>query len=85
MVPEENCAKSVRTAAFFAGVISPFHSSSPCGELERNRLLATSGEARGYNFCIAGRLANRGDSNAQVLTFALRDRYQHAAIGPINI
>jgi predicted secreted protein len=39
----------------------------------------------GRIICIAGRLANRGDSNAQILTFALRDRYQYAVIGPINI
>jgi len=44
-----------------------------------------SGETRAYNFCIAGRPANRGNSNAPILTFALRDCYHYAVMGSINI
>src|SRR5580704_15840404 len=40
---------------------------------------------RGRIIFIAGSVANRGDSNAPILTFAFRDRYQYAAIGPISI
>lgn len=39
----------------------------------------------GRIICMAGKLAHRGDSNAQILTFALRDRYLYAVIGPIDI
>ena len=51
---------------------------------ERYRLIATVMKLRRIIY-IAGRLANRGDSNAQILTFALRDCYHYAVIGPINI
>src|ERR1039458_7717117 len=54
------------------------------GVFQQPRLITTVMKL-GRIICIAGRLANRGDSNAQILTFALRDRYQYAVIGPINI
>jgi hypothetical protein len=63
---------------------SPLHLLTFEGGFECNGLIATVMKLRRI-ICIAGRLANRGDSNAQILTFALRDCYHYAVIGPINI